>query len=241
MWFNKVRLGRKSLKEKKRGSLYCLVTNDFPFIKTYENNTIGPVKIQEKYHPSLRKGNGKMLCSKCLEPLEYSFSRKRNLRYTGENGPTTETITVVVGYCLKDGHYSTILSDNNIKNKQYCISEIRSVLENKASFSLASPRTKAYWKSWFKKIWETVIENIHKCIRHSPLCENDISISLKAFLKKCGNGWLRYVLDLFSTNFNNLCMFFDTFSVIIKFERENLHKLHLHEDFDAICKSTKPP
>ena len=55
----------------------------------------------------------------------------------------TETILVSVGHCLEDGHYLTIFPNDIIKNKQYCISEIRSVLENKADYSLVSPWTRA--------------------------------------------------------------------------------------------------
>jgi len=105
-----------------------------------------------------------MLCSACLRPLEYTFLRKRKKRYTGEDGSATETISVVVGHCLQDGHYSTIFSDEIIKNKQYCIADIRSVLENKADCSLASSRTRAYWKSWFHEVWDAVIQNIQRHI-----------------------------------------------------------------------------
>ena len=104
-----------------------------------ETVTPGPDQVQENSYPSLRKGNGKMLCRKCLGPLEHSFTRKRTMRYTAEDGPATETVTVSVGRCLKDGHYSTIYPDEIVRNKQYCISEIRSALEDKVDFSLASP------------------------------------------------------------------------------------------------------
>ena len=123
--------------------------NDFLFANTYGNSNTGPDQVQENSYPSLRKGNGKMLCSTCLRPLEHSFTRRRTMRYTAEDGPATETVTASVGRCLKDGHYSTIYPDEIVRNKQYCISEIRSALEYKADFSLASPRTRAYWKPWF--------------------------------------------------------------------------------------------
>jgi len=153
----------------------------------------------------------------------------------------TKTITVVVGHCLKDDHYSTILSDDNVRNKQYCISEIRSVLENKVNYSLASARTKAYWKSWFREIWDAVLKNIQQYIGTNTICKNDISIALNTFLKKCDDDWLRYVLDLFSTEFNNLCMFFDTISITIRFESKNLHKLHVNEVAESSWNATKPP
>ena len=181
-----------------------------------------------------------MLCSTCLRPLEYAFLRKRKKRYTGEDGPATETITVVVGHCLQDGHYSTIFSDEIVKNKQYCIADIRSVLENKADCSLASPRTRAYWKSWFRGVWDAVIQNIQRYIG-STVSENDIASMLHAFLKKCGEDWLRYVLDLFSTECNNLCMFFDLISPTIGIGSEKLRKLHVDEGVATLWRGTKPP
>ena len=177
-----------------------------------------------------------MLCSTCLRPLEYAFLRKRKKRYTGEDGPATETITVVVGHCLQDGHYSTIFSDEIIKNKQYCIADIRSVLENKADCSLASSRTRAYWKSWFRGMWDAVIKRIGLCINYI-FSKSEISIILTTFLKECGNDWLRYMLDLFSTKINNLCMFFDLVSTTIGFKGEKLHFHHIHDGADR----QKPP
>lgn len=180
-----------------------------------------------------------MLCSRCFKPIEYAFSRKRNKKYTTEDGPAAITITVTVGHCLEDGHYSTILSDDIVMNKQYCISEIRSVLENKADFSLASSRTRAYWRSWFRGIWNTIIKNIQLSIT-KILSKNDISIALYAFLKECGDDWLRFVLDIFSTEFNNLCMFFDIICHSINSASENLRKLHVYEGADAPIKGQKP-
>jgi len=181
-----------------------------------------------------------MLCSKCLGPLEHSFTRKRTMRHTAEDGPTTETITVAVGRCLEDGHYSTTYPDEIVRNKQYCISEIRSALENKEDFSLASPRTRAYWKLWFVGVWDVVVTNIQRYIG-STLSENAISIALQAFLKGCGDGWLRYVLDIFSTEFNSLCMFFDTTPDTIGPGSENLHEPHVHGGAEAPHKGRKPP
>jgi len=155
-----------------------------------------------------------MLCSRCLGPLEYAGSRTRRKRYTGEDGPAVETIVVAVGHCLEDGHYSTIFPDDVVRSKQYCISDIRSVLENKEDYSLASPRTRAYWRSWFRSVWDAVVRNLQLCIG-GILSEHDISIALHAFRKECGDGWLRYVLDLFSTGLNNLCMYFDILGATI--------------------------
>jgi len=161
------------------------------------------------------------------------------MKHTGEDGPTTQTITVAVGRCLKDGRYSTIYPDEIVRNKQYCISEIRSALEDKADFSLASLRTRAYWKPWFKGVWDAVVRNIQRYI--STLSEYAISIALDAFLKGCGDDWLRYMLDIFYTEFNNLCMFFDTISATIGFGSEKLHELHVYGGAVAPGKERKPP
>lgn len=181
-----------------------------------------------------------MLCRTCLGPLELSFLRKRTMRYTAEDGPTAETITVAVGHCPEDGRYSTIFPDDIVKGKQYCISDIRSVLGNKADFSLASPRTRAYWKSWFRRVWDAVTLNIQLCIG-GILSERDISIALLGFCKECGDDWLRYVLDIFHTDCNNLCMFFDINTATIGFKIEKLHGLHVHGGADAMDKGRKPP
>ncbi len=181
-----------------------------------------------------------MLCSKCLGPLEPSFTRKRSMRYTGEDGPTTRIITVVVGRCLKDGHYSTVYPDEIVRNKQYCISEIASSLDGKADSSLACPRTRANWKHWSKGMWDEVVRKIRRYIGRQ-LSENDISIALYAYLKGCGDEWLRYVLDIFSTESNNLCMFFNITSDSIDARSEILHKLHVYGGAAAPGKGRKPP
>lgn len=158
------------------------------------------------------------------------------MRYTGEDDQAAEQITVAVGYCLEDGRFLTIYPDTIIRNKQYCISDVRSVLENKEDFSLASPRTRAYWRSWFRGVWDSVIKHIQLCI-HNILSKSEISVVLHTFLKGCGDDWLRYILDLFSTKINNLCMFFTIFPTTIDFTSEKLHYLHVDDGADR----QKPP
>lgn len=216
--------------------MFVDTSKDFPFTKTYENNTTGYIKVQENYYPSLNKGNGKMLCGTCLGEIEYSFSRTRSMKYTSEDGPVAQPITVAVGYCLEDGRFFTIYPDTIIRYKQYGISDVRSVLENKEDFSLASSRTRAYWRSWFKGVWDAVIKHIQLCI-HNILSKSEISIALYAYYKECGDEWLRYILDLFSTELNNLCMFFTIISTTIDFKSKKLHYLHIHDGADR----QKPP
>ena len=204
--------------------------------KHYRHTTIETASIQENFHPSLRKGNGAIVCRTCLEPVEYAFSRGRGRRRTTENGPATEAASVVVGRCPTDGCYSTIYPDDLVRNKQYCLGDIRSVLENKADYCLASPRTRSYWRSWFCKVWASVVEKIHRHIG-SNISECDISSALSAFLKGCGESWLRYVLDLFYTQSNNLCIFLDLLGPTIGPRGENLQETLVEEGAER----RKPP
>lgn len=67
-----------------------------------------------------------MLCRNCLGALEYAFSRKRGRRYTAEEGPAVETAIVAVCRCPEDGSYSTVYESDIVRNKQYCLGDIRS-------------------------------------------------------------------------------------------------------------------
>lgn len=180
----------------------------------------------------MSKGNGRMLCSKCLGPLEPAFKRKRGRRYTAADGATAETISVVVGHCPQDGHYSTVFPDDIVRNKQYGISDIRSVLEHQADYSLASPRTRAYWRSWYRRVWDAAVEKIRLCVGRL-LSEHDISIALQGFLDGCGDDWLRYVLDIFSAGINNVCMFFDLAFATIGHRGATLRGTRAEEGFEA--------
>lgn len=203
---------------------------------TYGNSTIETASIQENLHPSLRQGNGAMLCRNCLGALEYAFSRKRGRRYTAEEGPVGETAIVAVGRCPEDGCYSTVYESDIVRNKQYCLGDIRSVLENKADYCLASPRTRSYWRSWLRKVWASVVGKIHRCIGRS-LSEYEVACALAAFLKGCGESWLRYVLDLFYTQSNNLCIFLDLLGPTIGPRGENLQETLVEEGAER----RKPP
>jgi len=177
-----------------------------------------------------------MLCRNCLGALEYAFSRKRGRRYTAEEGPAVETAIVAVCRCPEDGSYSTVYESDIVRNKQYCLGDIRSVLENKADYCLASPRTRSYWRSWFCKVWAAVGGEIHRHIG-SNISECDISSALLAFLKGCGESWLRYVLDLFYTQSNNLCIFLDLLGPTIGPRGENLQGTLVEEGAER----RKPP
>jgi hypothetical protein len=206
----------------------------------YKHTIIETASIQENFHPSLRKGNGGIVCRKCLGPGEYAFSRERGRRYTAETGPVVEMMLLTVYRCPVDGLYSTIFPDDIVRNKQYCLSEIRCALENRKDFSMASPRTRANWRAWFKGMWEAVVTRIQLSIGCN-FPKKDISTALLSFCRKVGDGWLRYVLDLFHTESNNLCMFLDLVATTITPGSEKLHKSHVHGDAESFPKRGKPP
>ena len=85
-----------------------------------------------------------------------------------------------------------------------------------------------------------MVRDIQRCIG-CTLSENAISIALHAFMEECGDDWLRYVLDIFSTEFNNLCMFFDIISDTIGLGSEKLHEPHVYGGAVAPHKGRKPP
>ena len=206
----------------------------------YKNITIETASIQENNHPSLRKGNGGIVCRTCLKPVEYAFCRERGRRYTTEEGLTAETTSVVIGRCPTDGRYSTIYPDDLVYYKQYSLRDIQCVLENKGDYSLASARTKSYWRSWFKGVWDAVVVKIQLDLGRI-FSEKDISTELLAFCKKVGDEWLRYVLDLFHTGYNNLCMFVDLIGLTIGLGGEKPYQAHLQGGADASPKRGKPP
>jgi hypothetical protein len=207
--------------------------------KHYKNTTTETNTIQEIKHPSLNKGNGKLLCRTCLKSVEYAFMRKRGIRYTAEDGPVAATRIVTIGHCLADGRYSTSYSENIVRNKQYCLSEIQSVLDGKNDFTLASKRTRAYWKSWFTCLWEDLVGRIWLFIRRR-MSKEEVAVSLMAFLKGLGEHWLRYVLDLSSTNINNLCMFLKLIDATIGPIGGKLHETHRNGGAQTAYKGCKP-
>lgn len=164
----------------------------------------------------MRKDNGKPTCRGCFCPIEYAKTRRRRLRHTGDDGLVTETMEVVIGRCPEDGRYSTVYGDEMVKGRHYCISDIRCALDRKSDYSLASPRTKAYWRSWIRKATDLVIQKIvcHIDPRHG-ISPGDVSESLASFLKSIGDGWLRYLLDLFYAECDILCTFLDLIAVSI--------------------------
>lgn len=211
-----------------------------PHHKQYRNTTIEAAYIQECCRASLNTGNGRLLCGTCLGPLEYTFTRSRSRKYTAEDGPATETTSVSVGHCLEGGCYTTIYPDDTVRNKQYCIDDIRSVLERKADYSLASARTKSYWRSWFRGVWDAVVERIGRYIGRI-LSRTDICRALLAWCGKCGDEWLRYVLDLFSTGINHLCLFFDIIGATIGHGSGGLCDTHANEGWTIVHTRHLPP
>ena len=191
--------------------------------KTYENNSTKADQIQENNQPSLNKDNGRLVCGTTLEPLEYVFNRKRGRKYTSEQGLAVETEHVIVGRCPNEGPYRTTYPDDIVRNKQYSLTEIQAVLEGKHDYSLSSPRTKSYWKSWYRDMLKIAVKNLSRAVGQR-ISKEDMLHALETFFKELGECWLRYVLDLCNTGINNLCLFFDLLEGTIGYECGNLHK-----------------
>jgi len=158
--------------------------------------------------PPVRRGNGRLLCPTCGEALVYQKTRERTLIYTAEEGPTYSSVEVVVGRCPKEGRYRTALPSELVKNKHYSNHEIQMVLEGGEDYCLACERIKAYWRFWFKGVWKTVINKLHKVLRNR-ISKETIERSLFTFLKTEIKEWLNYVLTLFYSDADNLCTLFD--------------------------------
>ena len=169
--------------------------------------------------------NGSGVCSDCLGELEPRFRRTRIRKYTSEEGPAEETTRVTVARCSREGQYKTIYPRDVVRNKQYSLREIQSVLDGRKDYSLASERTRAYWRSWFRVLLEAVVNRLWQAVNRI-ISQQTIYCALQSFLEELADRWLRYVLDLFSTGINNLCMFFDLLDVIIGLEYENLYRTH---------------
>jgi hypothetical protein len=154
----------------------------------------------------LRRDDGRPVCPHCLGLPDMRGRRKRKLRETGLEGVETRDVEVVVCHCPADGHTPTSFPSDVVMGKHYGIGDIRSVLEG-ADCSFASDRTKSYWRSWFRGVWRTVVSRL--CALASRVGEKGITDMLVSFLRGLGDGWLRYVLDLFHTVPHRLCMFVD--------------------------------
>lgn len=151
-----------------------------------------------------------------------------------------KTTTLIVGRCPKDGHYSTVLDTNLIINKHYDIDEIRRALEGKDDYSLACARTKSYWRSWYRKIWKSVVAKICRYLGHR-FSKNEVATSLQTFLRECQEGWLQYVLDLVYIEFNNLCIFLSVVSSTVVTKGKSQHLISIAKGKGAPKRAKKPP
>ena len=113
------------------------------------------------------------------------------------------------------------------------------MLDGRNDYSLASERTRAYWRSWFRGIFEAVVNGLSLIIGRG-MSREDIAVSLSSFFKELGNHWLRYLLDLYSTDINNLCRFFDLLPITIIPECGNLSRTQRNEDADTALRGSKP-
>jgi hypothetical protein len=203
LWFNGgVRSGENIPKgEKKRKPFVCLPHARLPLPNNnHGNNTICTDQVQEDHHPSLRKGNGMMLCRGCLEPVEYAFSRNRGRRYTAEDGPAAETTNVAVGRCPKDGRYSTIYPDDMVRNDpdQVCRSKNHHpTIIDKACFDRVQEMRQLRTNVEVDEKGNKVRKNTHYSMKH-PL-----DMMGEPNLKKLEPACL---LQLFILSFPRICM-----------------------------------
>jgi hypothetical protein len=124
--------------------------------------------------------------------------------YTGEDGPAAEGRTLAVSRCPEHGHYSTVYDDDIIAHKHYGLREIQGVLDGTDTTSLACRRSHYNWRKWHEGIWTAVVDRIQGHI-NKIFSKARVSEALWAYCRSLGDGWLRYVLDLFHANVEDLC------------------------------------
>ena len=123
-----------------------------------------------------------------------------------EEGPTARTRTLAVSRCPEHGHYSTVYDDDIIAHKHYALPEIQGVLDGSDSTSLACRRTHYNWRRWYEGIRSAVVDKIWRHIG-GVLSKAAVCEALWACCRGLGDGWLRYVLDLFCANVEDLCTY----------------------------------
>ena len=159
-------------------------------------------------------GNGNLVCRVCHRSSELAFKRERKQRSTRETGQTIGSTVSIVSHCPRCGHYSTTLDSDTIAHKHYSLTEIRKVLEGDVDYSLASERTRHYWRDWIRTVIATVVRKIQRYYKYI-FSQKQVRRRLMEYLESLGDWWLRVLLDLFSVNNNNLCIFVSVTSSII--------------------------
>jgi len=158
--------------------------------------------------------SGNLVCRVCHRSSELAFKRERKQRSTRETGQAIGSTVSIVSHCPRCGHYSTTLDSDTIAHKHYSLTEIRKVLEGDVDYSLASERTRQYWRNWIRTVIATVVRKIQRYHKYL-FSQGQVYRLLIEHLESLGDWWLRVLLDLFSVNNNNLCIFVTVTSSII--------------------------
>jgi hypothetical protein len=206
----------------------------------YANNSIEILRIQENHLPSLNSDNGNLMCRACHQKSDYTFKRKRNVRSTQEAGQTITTLVTIVSHCPQCGHYSTTLESDMVAHKHYSLTEIQAVLEGKSDYSLASERTRSYWRRWIRSVIATVVQKIQNYCKYT-LSQEQIYYALIEHLKTLKDCWLRILLDLFAVNKNNLCTFILLVPSIIANGGKETHQYQKQDGKRAPQRELQPP
>jgi len=163
------------------------------------------------------------MCAACYRSSEYAFKRRRTIRSTQEDGQRTITTLSIVSHCPTCGRHSTTLASDMVAHKHYSLSEIQQVLEGKSDYSLASERTRCYWRAWIRSVIATVVKKVqHYC--NSLFSKEHIYHALIEYLASLEEHWLRVLLDLFAIKYNNLCTFLLVVSPIITDGGKKTHR-----------------
>lgn len=157
-----------------------------------------------------------------------------------EEDPTAKTKTLAVSRCPEHGHYSTVYDDDIIAYKHYALPEIRGVLDGTDTYSLACSKTRYNWKRWYGGVWKAVVDKIWRHI-HGGLSKAAISELLWAHCLTLGGGWLRYVLDLFYANPEDLCTYILLVRSMMAIGGEEAHEGRVLHGVPGPVEGQKPP
>jgi hypothetical protein len=162
------------------------------------------------------------------------------VRSTREAGQTISSAVSIVSHCPRCGRYSTTLDSDTIAHKHYSLTEIQAVLEGKSDYSLASERTRSYWRRWIRSVITTVVQKIRCHCKHT-LPQQHIYHALIEHLRSLKDRWLRALLDLFTVNKNNLCTFVSVTSSIIANGGKEAHQSRKQAGENALHAELQPP
>ncbi len=157
-----------------------------------------------------------------------------------EEGPTARTRTLAVSHCPEHGHYSTVYDDDIIAYKHYGLYEIQGVLDGTDTYSLACSKTRYNWGMWYEGVWKAVVDKIWRHI-HGGLSKAAISELLWAYCLTLDGGWLRYVLDLFHANPEDLYTYILLVRSMMAIGGEEAHEGRVLHGVPGPVEGQRPP